>query len=314
MGYAYQNMDPKAAALTAALALKVDKTTTVNTQPLSSNVALTLGDIPATATKTTVLPATQVLAELGAKSTTGPLATVGSPGGTETLATVPGMASKTYTEMGGTLPLVAAYVTAHSSCDCVAGVGTLTFTAKAYGTALNGTSITGTLLSAPGTMAGGLPPQISNPMPSNQQPATVTVHDAAFNGTSVVVAGLSSAKRYRLTGTVDTNATTTDWIKVLPNGSEAGCGGYATGGVGDVTFIPVAYMISSDTLSKAFEIDIARRRGGLTAIRGVSHTASNTGDSVAVITGGAFTADLASIELYLGTAARTGWYMIEELP
>jgi hypothetical protein len=139
-------------------------------------------DLDATTAKVAELAAiTAADADLihnGAKSTTGPLAALawGSWVDGLTLATIPGMASKTIkkttsgdidvsgaADLAAALAIVAAYVAAHSSCDCVAGTGTLTFTAKAYGSALNGTVISGTMLSAPGTMANGLPKQVSNP-------------------------------------------------------------------------------------------------------------------------------------------------------
>ena len=57
------------------------------------------------------------LATLGARAITGALATATTPAGSATLATVPGMPSTTYTTMGGTLPLVAAYVTMSQALD-----------------------------------------------------------------------------------------------------------------------------------------------------------------------------------------------------
>ena len=160
------------------LALKVDKTTTVNTKPLSGNVALTLDDIPATATKTTVLPATQVLAELGAKSTVA--VTMNAFGSWTTGMTIvlPGIGSHTIQVDGTpgdidirTLSETAAkaaictYLNAHAGATCLVTIvgtsTTMTVTALAYGRDLNGAAITGTLLAAGGTMAGGRSPQIA---------------------------------------------------------------------------------------------------------------------------------------------------------
>ena len=73
-----------------------------------------------TAKLATITQAQMDLAALGAKSTTDAMPTVASPAGSTTLA-CPGMASKTLTTMGGTLVTAAAYISANSSCDAVAG-------------------------------------------------------------------------------------------------------------------------------------------------------------------------------------------------
>jgi hypothetical protein len=136
-----------------------------------------------------------LLLALGAKATVS-LTTVGSPGGTATLATVPGMASKTVTEMGG-LAAVAAYVSANSSVDCTLVGTAITFTAKAYGTALNGTSITGTLLSAPGTLAGGEGARSAQPLATVNQALTTPTIDGELS---------SATKQARLTAIAATAA------------------------------------------------------------------------------------------------------------
>jgi hypothetical protein len=114
------------------------------------------------------------LVGLGAKSTIA-LTTIATPAGSDTLIGVPTMGTKTVTEMGG-LGAVAAYVTANSTCDCTLVGTALVITAKAYGPACNGTVIGGTMLAAPGTMAGGLPPQVSptTALATAQNPGTIS--------------------------------------------------------------------------------------------------------------------------------------------
>jgi hypothetical protein len=93
---------------------------------------------------------------------------------------------------------IAAYLTnAVGSVVNVSPTGsTMTVTAKAYGTALNTTVISGTVLAAPGTMASGLAPQVANPPPYAAAIAALgTMSTQAANAVAITggtVAGLTS--------------------------------------------------------------------------------------------------------------------------
>jgi hypothetical protein len=270
----------------------------------------------------TLAAADYELMKLGAKSAIA-VTTVATPYvGTETLVGVPGMGTKTVTEMGGAAGL-AAYVTANSSCTATLVGTALTITADAYGTALNGTVVSGTLLAASGTMAGGMPPQLSNPMPSNQQRASVAIYDAAFNDAAITVgsadAPLSSSKRYHIFLVVDASAVMDVHI-LQPNGSDAGCNSYVSiivgGGPG---FAPGLYMGRSagagDT-TKIVDAVIGPRVGGFATFSSTCKSAAaNDQSGTYMKSDGATTTDWTYLTIVVGAAARTGWLkVIEETP
>jgi hypothetical protein len=273
MADTHEDLRPEAvaaAATAAALALKVDKVTTVNTKPLSGNVALTLDDVPATASLAAVIPATKALLELGAKATGSvTLNAFGTWADGQTIV-IPGLASHALkVTTTGDIDVVglseaaakaevARYLTAHAGATCsVAIVGdVLTVTALAYGTALNGAAITGTLLTAPGVLDGGASPY------DGAQARSEVIYDGPHNGIAVVLAGLSSAKRYRITWTIE--AAADSFLKVQANASDAGalCLETTLGG----TFAAQIYLSAAIVYlgtKQSIQIVIEPRKSGL---------------------------------------------------
>jgi hypothetical protein len=149
---------------------------------------------------------------------------------------------------------------------------------------------------------------------AGKQAKTVVVHDAAFNAASVTVTGLSSAKRYRIFGTIDPNGTG-GWAVLKPNGEVYGAAGVV---VGVPTYLlPIAYFAGSGGTEnkRGFCITIEPRRDGLAAWNSQALCGDYTNpETIGSVGYGSIVVDLTSVLCDFGSV-RTGWLtIIEETP
>lgn len=203
--------------------------------------------------------------------------------------------------------IVGAYLAAAagSVLDYVGTVGqVMTFRAKAYGRDLNGTVISGTLLDAAAAMGDGVDPYDGKTVRSE------VIYDAAVDGASVTITGLSPAKRYRISGTVEQNGSA-EFISIAPNGAGASYyTAYGTGGFNHGASISIAY-IPAVSSPMAFSGVLEPRRNGYSMYRGNSALTDGQTANFAWVSA-ATSCDFTEIEVVFSASSRTGWLTVRE--
>jgi hypothetical protein len=303
-----QDLDPS----TAALAAKADKAGATLTGATVDAVTPSQFDLIANGAKAT---ATMTLIAFGTWATGDTVVVPGLASFTIQVDATPGDLDLQGMDEATAKAALDLYITTNSTLVSAVTTGSsMVLTAKAYGTATNRTAVTGTLFTADGAMASGLSPQISNPMPSNQQPASVKVYDAAFNGASVLVSGLSAAKRYRILATINANGAS-EIISIQPNSSAANCKSWASYTNNTSEFTDVLYFASQLAAASTQAVSgiLEPRTNGLSNWKSGGLGIDISGRAVRIV--GATSTDFTSLLFVFSATTRTGWLtVIEETP
>jgi hypothetical protein len=144
----------------------------------------------------------------------------------------------------------------------------------------------------------------------------VVVHDAAFAGvTAVAVGGLSSAKRYRVLGTV-VGINTSEWLALLFDGAVSGAYTTVVGQAAQSAYGASAwhFILGTPGLVHAFNLTIEPRQDGLIRFHGGVHNTGSAGNYCALLSG-VTTRDFSTLAFAMGTELRTGTLkIIEDTP
>lgn len=324
MTVTWQNNDPDAvdaAATAAALALKADKAGTTLTGATVDAVTPAQFDLIANGAKATATVTLNAFADW----TTGMtivLPTIGSH--TIQVDGTPGdIDVRTLTEAQAKAA-IDSYLSTHAgaTCDVVTTGSSMVVTAKAYGTALNGLGVYGTLLSAIGTMAGGLPAQVSNPQPSNQQQASRVVYDGALNGADVTFPNLAAGeppldptKKYVFDITLNDNSANEN-VQLQPNGSAANCNcwyGLNTGVIYPADFLEIGSTLAGQ--STHLFATIEPRSGGSSFVHSKSTIMETlvSGQTPVVWMNGHTKTNYTTMKLIFSASTGTGWLKVTEV-
>jgi hypothetical protein len=181
----------------------------------------------------------------------------------------------------------------------------MTFRAKAYGRALNGQPVSGTLLTAAVAMADGVDPYDGKTVRSE------VIYDEPFVAqASVTVGGLSSSKRYRIQVTAGSTASS-EWIDLMPD-SSASMGWYLfdDGNIYARATMPITFITGGDPNTFIAVATIEPRIDGACSFLCQSSGQNFTTCHAA---GGTTTVDYTSLEFVFSAAgARSGRITITE--
>src|SRR5512133_2293023 len=139
------------------------------------------------------------------------------------------------------------------------------------------------------------------------------VYDAAFNAASVSVAGLSSAKRYRVDVVLVDNGATED-IVMQPDGLADGTS-VSVGGAGALATAraDIGLQYSGDTLL-VIGVVVQPRRLGVSRYSGASHCPAQEHNTKEFLSG-SMAVDFTALQFVFSATTRAGWLtVIEENP
>lgn len=146
--------------------------------------------------------------------------------------------------------------------------------------------------------------------------APVVVHDAAFNAASVAVAGLSSAKRYRVIVRAADNTLNT-YVKLLPDGAGANCASrffnlVLPGGANSLGAGLIVDELINGSATRTSVTVLEPMCDGMVRAHSSSHSNANQAGTELHLSNGSTTVAFTSLTLDLGGTARTGWLKIIE--
>lgn len=180
------------------------------------------------------------------------------------------------------------------------------------------TTIPSSPLLATASAPGAIPhwPLLPADMPATYQSATVVKYDAAFSAATVVINGLSSAKRYRFVAVLDDNGVS-EVTKVQPNGSDANCGctwSTFNGSSGNSAWLYIGDMGAGGNTRRVDGV-LWERKLGLSGYEVKGRSVAGDGAGNVRQANGVTSTDFTSLTFYFSATARTGWLtLIEETP